>query len=70
MKDLAERLSIGGISRLHSGPSGAPCVLFGLSAAQEKVALERKVYHFPEDSLFQMTSGKSVLRIICSGLLP
>ena len=44
--------------------------LFGLSAASEIVALERKVYHFPEDSLFQMLSRKSVLRISWNDLSP
>src|SRR5258708_22547793 len=36
MKDLAERLSIGGIGRLHSGPSDSPCVVFGLDAPYVK----------------------------------
>src|SRR5258708_19785436 len=36
MKDLAERLSIGGIGRLHSGPSDSPCVVFGLGAPHVK----------------------------------
>ena len=27
MKDFAERLSIGGIGRLHSVPHGPPCLL-------------------------------------------
>src|ERR1700710_1777837 len=36
IKDLAERLSIGGISRLHSELSDSLCVVFGLDAPYVK----------------------------------
>src|SRR5260370_9228187 len=43
MKDLAERLSIGGIGRLHSGPSDSPCVVFGLGAPYVKGCAATKI---------------------------
>src|ERR1700722_19508300 len=59
MKDLAERLSIGGIIRLHSGFSDSLCVVQGLiaSACSTPISLRRNLKYSISDKMHFEPTG-------------